>query len=469
MPDKVKRVMKEFTIEEISAVDEPAQEGAKAVIMKAASDQKGYKEDDKAKKSFSVGDMVQWSSSGGTARGKIERIVRDGKIDVPDSDFTVNGSEDNPAVLIRLVDDEGKPRDQRVGHRMNTLRSAKMDGKAEKMHHRTKTGLLLGSTNGHQHGIDVTSVMMPGNATVTSYDAGEDDEHGHAHPVVVNPDGSIEVGEAKGHTHTVDAEKLVAMREIVMRAKMAQQTLAMERGDMVGKATETLTAKKDGQNMSDELATLKADLAVQTAIAGMDDATKAYFNGLDDEAKAEFIVFGTEKRAEVVAKAAAAASEADPVIYKSIDGREFRKSDDERLVAEAKRGDAMAKQLAAQNDTLEKAALEKRATKELANLGGELDTQVALLKAVDGIADEGTRGKVMELLKAKADGLAKAQTTIGAAGDAGSTNVNHSKAAEAELEALAKARVEKEGEDYFTAYDVVKNENPELYKRAVRG
>ena len=39
---------------------------------------------------LSTGDFVRWNASGGTARGKITRIVRDGQIDVPDSEFTIN-------------------------------------------------------------------------------------------------------------------------------------------------------------------------------------------------------------------------------------------------------------------------------------------------------------------------------------------------------------------------------------------
>jgi hypothetical protein len=65
--------------------------------------------------------MVSWNSSGGTAEGKVIRIVRDGSVKVPDSDFTINATEENPAVLIRLYRD-GKPTDQTVGHRMNTLK-----------------------------------------------------------------------------------------------------------------------------------------------------------------------------------------------------------------------------------------------------------------------------------------------------------------------------------------------------------
>ena len=66
------------------------------------------------------GDSVSWNSSGGTARGRIERIVRDGNISVPDSDFTITGTSDNPAALIRLYRD-GERTDTVVGHKFSTL------------------------------------------------------------------------------------------------------------------------------------------------------------------------------------------------------------------------------------------------------------------------------------------------------------------------------------------------------------
>ena len=76
-----------------------------------------------------VGDFVEWDSSGGMARGQIERIERDGTINVPDSEFTVNGTEDDPAALIRIYrleeDDDGNMEwddtDVLVAHRFSTL------------------------------------------------------------------------------------------------------------------------------------------------------------------------------------------------------------------------------------------------------------------------------------------------------------------------------------------------------------
>ena len=73
---------------------------------------------------FDIGDFVSWNSSGGKARGKIERIERDGTINIPDSKFVVTGTEDDPAALIRVfkkLDDGYEPSETLVGHKFSTL------------------------------------------------------------------------------------------------------------------------------------------------------------------------------------------------------------------------------------------------------------------------------------------------------------------------------------------------------------
>ena len=72
-------------------------------------------------KAVSVGDMVSWKSSGGTAEGKVLRIARSGRINVPDSSFNIQATEDDPAALIVLYRD-GKPTDTKVGHKVSTLK-----------------------------------------------------------------------------------------------------------------------------------------------------------------------------------------------------------------------------------------------------------------------------------------------------------------------------------------------------------
>jgi len=82
-------------------------------------------EDRAAPDALSVGDFVSWDSSGGRARGRIEKIERDGEINVPDSDFTITGTEDDPAALIRLYrmgEDDYEATDTLVGHKFSTLR-----------------------------------------------------------------------------------------------------------------------------------------------------------------------------------------------------------------------------------------------------------------------------------------------------------------------------------------------------------
>lgn len=71
--------------------------------------------------------FVQWGSSGGTARGKVIRVVRSGKVKVPGSSVTLNASSEEPVALIRIYrkdsDGKWKPTDRVVGHKMGTLRS----------------------------------------------------------------------------------------------------------------------------------------------------------------------------------------------------------------------------------------------------------------------------------------------------------------------------------------------------------
>lgn len=70
--------------------------------------------------SVSVGNMVSWNSSGGRAEGRVKRVIRNGSYNVPNSDFTITGTPDNPAVVIEVYRD-GKPSGTMVGHKMSTL------------------------------------------------------------------------------------------------------------------------------------------------------------------------------------------------------------------------------------------------------------------------------------------------------------------------------------------------------------
>lgn len=71
------------------------------------------------------GDFVAWNSSGGTARGRVEHVMREGTLGIPDSDFSIEASPDDPAVLIRIWKKSGNGWEETetlVGHKMSTLR-----------------------------------------------------------------------------------------------------------------------------------------------------------------------------------------------------------------------------------------------------------------------------------------------------------------------------------------------------------
>ena len=83
-------------------------------------------EEDKKRAVDVVGDFVEWDSSGGTARGRIVRVAREGSINVPGSSFTITAEEGDPAVLIRLyreLRDGYVATDTLVGHKASELRA----------------------------------------------------------------------------------------------------------------------------------------------------------------------------------------------------------------------------------------------------------------------------------------------------------------------------------------------------------
>jgi HK97 family phage major capsid protein/HK97 family phage prohead protease len=71
------------------------------------------------------GDFVQWDSSGGTARGRIEYVMREGTLGVPETEFSIEATPEDPAALIRIYSEgeEGwQPTETMVGHKFSTLR-----------------------------------------------------------------------------------------------------------------------------------------------------------------------------------------------------------------------------------------------------------------------------------------------------------------------------------------------------------
>jgi len=101
--------------QEEEALDSPA--------VSPLDDEESLEESVKAEK-LAVGNFVSWGSSGGKARGKITRIAKSGSIKVPDSSFSINATEEDPAALIRVYQRDGdywKESKTIVGHKLATL------------------------------------------------------------------------------------------------------------------------------------------------------------------------------------------------------------------------------------------------------------------------------------------------------------------------------------------------------------
>jgi len=77
-----------------------------------------------ASNSHQHGDWVRWESSGGTAHGRIDEIVRDGCTTRGKGDREVCAEDGDPAVVVEVYDDEtGESTDEMVRHKLSTLNS----------------------------------------------------------------------------------------------------------------------------------------------------------------------------------------------------------------------------------------------------------------------------------------------------------------------------------------------------------
>ena len=97
----------------LKSLKQAEQDGEIQIIEKAGPDD------------LSEGDFVRWDSSGGAAQGRIEHVMREGVLGVPESDFKINATPEDPAALIRIYRPQGNgwgETDKLVGHKFSALR-----------------------------------------------------------------------------------------------------------------------------------------------------------------------------------------------------------------------------------------------------------------------------------------------------------------------------------------------------------
>jgi hypothetical protein len=110
-------------------------------------------------KSFKEGSMVSWNSSGGTARGKIVHIMREGVLGVPDSKFKINAQPDDPAVLIQIYRD-GEETETFVGHKMSTLSGASSMSKESPTMNTVHVDSVMGGKKKKKKAMDANGVEI---------------------------------------------------------------------------------------------------------------------------------------------------------------------------------------------------------------------------------------------------------------------------------------------------------------------
>jgi len=228
--------------------------------------------------------------------------------------------------------------------------------------------------------------------------------------------------------------------------------------------TEPAAGGVDLQKQIDDLRkeneTLKKANATATAVAALADPHRAHYGSLKtDELKAAFLSKSEPERQREIEEI----RKGDPVLYKALDGTEFRSSDGDRMIRLAKQADENAQRLAKSEFERAEENLAKRAGIDASHLPGDVKVRSALLKAVDSITDEPTRTAVLEAIRAGNSAMAKSGDRIGTREVPGSPGSPSS-----DLEAKAREYMAKNaGVDFYTAYDKVATAHPELAKAAV--
>jgi len=117
-------VLLNLPLEALSEAEDDSEEEATEVEIEVNADVLPEDEMKAAPGELADGDFVKWESAGGEAQGKVIQIATEGSLTVPDSEFTVEATAEDPAALIEVFERvEGGWRSSGVvvGHRFSTL------------------------------------------------------------------------------------------------------------------------------------------------------------------------------------------------------------------------------------------------------------------------------------------------------------------------------------------------------------
>lgn len=427
---KQKTIMESFHIDEISGVDRPAQEGARALLIKRADD-----EEDAFEKMLKSAGLMLTSDEKGHSH-------------------LVDSMEDGGTTS------HNKASGAEFGHSHPWVK--KTDG-----------SIQIGMADGHGHDV-MEKRFEPEEDGYSKRDFTPEQRRQLAKEGKAMPDGSYPIvnvadlrnaiqafGRAKAKGPVAQhikrrARALGATEELPKEGLLALKSV---NGDMQ-KEHDTMAEKneKTVEAVEKQLQDSQNELAIAKAYGALNDAEKLHYKSLESNEQVAFLKLDADGRKAELAKLA----DSDPVVYKDLEGNEYRKSDDPRAVSAAKRADNAEKIAKEEREKREDGELSKRAESELSNLPGEADVKKSLLKAVDGIPDAKIREGVQALLKAGNENLGKAFERIGERGEGESSSLD------AEYEKLAQDYAKEKEVDIVKARAEVLTETPkgrELAKR----
>jgi hypothetical protein len=331
-----------------------------------------------------------------------------------------------------------------------------------------KQAVFTDEVDGHQHVLDLDDPACEWrDSYATSSQTAAGAAQSHSHAWTFDPQsGAVTVAADSGHNHTVsvvvpsDVLAAAVLNEAAERKRRAERN-AQAAAEAVGSGTVavTITAVEARapagistpaqpaptvQGNSQENAPMDPKFAKMLATAlALPEPHRLHVAKLGPEDQAAFLGLSPADQDSAVK----AAEAADPEVYKTAAGISIRKSHGPLAEQMARQADTTAAELAkqAQQLAIEKAerarvTLEKRASDLIPLIGASLAERVAIIKAVDGIAEEGTRNGALEALKGANEAFRLLGVPHGAGGDSVPENKSPRKAWDDGLAGFAKSK-----------------------------
>lgn len=202
-----------------------------------------------------------------------------------------------------------------------------------------------------------------------------------------------------------------------------------------------------------------AKALTEIAVLKMDQPTRTYYDGLDAAGQTAFLAKSADDQAATVEKANAT----DPVVYKTKDGIEIRKSDGAAALALAKSNDALRADVAKLTESGTTQSLETRAAAYPAVAKA---TAISLLKTADQLGLDTDAGKdVIKSLGVMQKQASGRFAPIGSTEEPGAGDTNVTKA-RGDFEDKVAAIAKRDTVDRATAMSKARDEAPDLFAAA---